>query len=173
MLVYVFGFQVINRQRCVVAARHAAWIRGNGQGQLLDRQDVRARLASNFFNQTVVVGFETTSKRYFDALSPTGTVVTMNGVTFGMTQGELASASPENIPFPLSLIRVKLPIVGEAFSNELVDSISLMRAECAWYDVGDSWEGWGSLVKGAPLIGMQILYNLIQDTVQNMITWII
>lgn len=171
MLVYVFGFQVVNRERCLLAARHAAWIRGNGQGQLLQRKDFRTKLASSFFHQTDIVKFETEHKTLRDQLPPFSNDVTIDRVLFGMTRNELSSRPSAQVPFPLSLMRVKLPIVYEVFPDELVDLISQVSAECAWYEVGDSWEGWGSLVKGGPLILVQGLYNYVQDKVMGMIGW--
>ncbi|MDA0321697.1 MAG: hypothetical protein O2923_03135 [Verrucomicrobia bacterium] len=163
MLLLIFGLQMINRLGTLQAARHAAWIRGNGLGFLLTSEPYQEYFASSFFGEPYNIA--KVPSVVMEPVTPTpanpmGGNVAVSIVNYGMLHAEIEDAGAA-APFPFALMLTELPIVGKVFPEEADMAISMMESRAAWMDVFNSWEGWSSLVFGGPMLGGEIVVSQI------------
>jgi hypothetical protein len=164
MMAAVISHMYINRISCLSAARHAAWISGNGQElALLWHQP---EFKDKFFYESEsllrkIVGLKPKHTRNgkvkIDAGSPPAGLLEdlklpkswtkdkLGGkiVTYGVPAGEATHGPNALLPFPMMFLKSDMPIIDEGRRKEekedkkLAKTISRVDGDAAWPDVKD------------------------------------
>lgn len=135
-----------NHIRTAMAARHAAWLKGEtGQNA------TAAQIESQFFYDTGLVKVENVTPvslagLFSDPKGDTGKFKDRGDgpykvkVTFGITAAEVNSTTK----FPFDLMKTKLPFMPDT----LMDKALSVESSCQWERTGDTWTDWSSAIKG-------------------------
>lgn len=152
LLVFVWitaGFAVYmsnNHIRTAMAARHAAWLKGNGGD--IDN----TAIATNFFmlaeEEADLVKCEPEGAKGSIAGFITGDDNNLGNedrgwwveVKFGITAEDMASTEA----FPFSMMRTTVPLMPPS----AVENLLQVESHCQWADVGQTWTDWKDALKG-------------------------
>lgn len=142
VLIYFASYMVNHSGRCAIAARHAAWSKGNGVEVSADslRGDV-------FFDNLPMVRLATTAEQSTDAtgnLSGNDIVreilelfpdIHKADVDFGVADGGEATT------WPFTLTKTQFPFMPDSTMPALMNT----SAHCEWDSVTDTWDSIGDI----------------------------
>ena len=146
-IIFTFStYMSTNQIRTAMAARHAAWLKGNGEDPSTEA------IASNFFYQAELVNVEVGKGSGIGDLIGGSKVAEMDEfadadegpyaarVTFGITTADVASVTS----FPFTLMRTELPFMPPSLMTEFLQ----VESTCQWDDVGETWTDWEKALSG-------------------------
>lgn len=141
ILIAVSTFMGTNQVRATMAARHAAWLKGNQSK--ITTEALQTNIRDGFFYQgdmakvefiepvsawDAITGNEKLDKVLGDGKGPFRPVV-----SFGIETNELETTGE----FPFTLMKTDLPFMPSPFMGEFLK----VEAACQWDEVGDAWDG--------------------------------
>ncbi|MCE9614440.1 MAG: hypothetical protein K8T26_09200 [Lentisphaerae bacterium] len=155
-LAAVFGHMTVNRNRCLIAARHAAWIRGNGGSVPTFNPAVQKAFAQKFFYFPEIARLDENVQRAKTTQIMSGPPLvipfmkdTMHvmRMTYGLTPAQVGQASMSQLPFPLVYLRSRFDYLNtkavaqfdKVTTAALIFTMSDVQGECAWFNVSDTW----------------------------------
>ncbi|MEI6217370.1 MAG: hypothetical protein WCP86_00570 [bacterium] len=139
-------FIATNHIRTAMAARHAAWQKGNGIDPSVD--DIEKK----FFYQAGLVKVETGDGLGIGNLISGANVADLQQfsgggkgpfaakVSFGLTASEISSATT----FPFTLMTTTFPLMPPTLLKDFLQ----VESFCQWDEVGETWDDWKKAIKG-------------------------
>lgn len=151
-LAFYAAYMVNHAGQCAVAARYAAWTRGNGQ--TIDEPAIRSAL---FRDNLALVQLETSAGQATRAPGLVGQgspiLTAIENLIFGVfpnihqatvSFGLASDQAPR--PWPFSLLSVQFPFMPDSRLSEWME----VSADCKWDEVCSTWKGidLGTVIRG-------------------------
>lgn len=152
LLVFVWAiiafatFMTSNHVRTAMAARHAAWQKGNGIEPSVE--DIEKK----FFFQTGVVKVESGAGVGIGGLIGGANAANMEQfaegdhgpfvarVKFGMTAEDVNG----EVPFPFTIMTTQFPLMPPS----LMENYLQVESSCQWDEAGETWTDWNKALSG-------------------------
>lgn len=147
-IIITYSLFLANYQiRTAIAARHAAWSKGES-----GNDSTPASIETKFFFDTGLTKVENMTPidiagLFSDSQNSTGKFKNRGDgpfrvkVKFGIAQSEINSTTK----FPFNMMKIRPPMMPEAVT---MDKFLSVETPCQWERVGDTWNDWGSAIKG-------------------------
>ncbi|MDA1087282.1 MAG: hypothetical protein O2901_09740 [Verrucomicrobia bacterium] len=163
IMIAIIGYMMQHRTRTVMAARHAAWIGANLDGEYDSGgvlATVRAAVKEGFFYETGLVRVEpgVFGEETLISVGEFMDSPTVGGgfyrVEYGLDPADPGSyIDPADVPFPLNLYEMKLPFVADdekIYEGEFATDthLGIVNGQCKWNATADTWTCLGDLGDG-------------------------
>jgi len=145
-LVAFTTFMTTNHVRTAMAARHAAWQKGNGiapsardieEKFFYEEGLVKVDVGAGHGIGDLISGANASELQRYSG-GDRGPYVAK--VTFGLTREELGSASV----FPFTLMTTEFPLMPPS----LMEGFLQVESRCQWDEVGETWTDWQEALQG-------------------------